>query len=386
MKNAFLALLVTLSTALALSGSGSSKFTNLQEQQLGEILEEVRDKHDVPALAAAIVTADGEIVYEVVGVRKRGSSKKAERSDLFHLGSCTKPFTGWLAGWAVENGKLRWDSTLGEIFPRQSKRWKEEKRGITLAQLLTHRSGIEGDLPGGFDRWPKQKRPMVVGRDTAKQRIDLVEAFERDRLHSQPGTKFAYCNTNQILAAAMIEEATGTSWEDLLEQNLLQPLGIADAGQGPMGKTGPIDQPWQHEAKGNPVPPLPEADNPEVMGPAGRLHISMESWGKFALEILRGARGQGTLLSKQTYAELTTGDDECTKGSWFCSRDASGSTERLEHAGSNTMNHAFARIYSQKGFAVLVATNQGGAEDTPGMRACVELEDRLSNLLSEAEL
>jgi D-alanyl-D-alanine carboxypeptidase len=136
----------------------------LNSESLAEVLEEVRAKHDVPALGAAIVTEDGPVLIEVVGVRKRGDKTKAEKGDMFHLGSCTKAFTGWLAGWAVENGKLRWDSKLSETFPRESRKWSAQHKQITLEQLLTHRAGFHSDasveipeqLPKGLDHWPRQ--------------------------------------------------------------------------------------------------------------------------------------------------------------------------------------------------------------------------------------
>jgi D-alanyl-D-alanine carboxypeptidase len=363
--------------------------SGLDSASLAAVLEEVRAKHDVPALGAAIVTEEGPVLIEVVGVRKRGDRTKAQKNDMFHLGSCTKAFTGWLAGWAVENGKLRWDSTLGEIFPPQTRRWPESHKNITLEQLLMHRSGIEADakrdrlvrLPGGLGRWPGQTREKINGRETKKQRLDFVGVSDELPLSSEPGTTYAYSNNNQILAAAMIEEVTGKPWEDLLEELVYQPLGMKEVGQGPMGKPGLIRQPWQHEDNGKPIAPGPGADNPEVMGPSGRLHMSLDSWSRFVAEIVRGSRGNGKLLGKKTYEELLD-LPEYTRGCWIPeAHDNNGQPTSFAHAGSNTYNHALARIYPARNLAILVVTNQGSVENTPGMLACIELQRRLSERL-----
>jgi CubicO group peptidase (beta-lactamase class C family) len=359
----------------------------LESESLAALLEEVRAKHDVPALGAAIVTEDGPVLIEVVGVRKRGDRTKAQKNDMFHLGSCTKAFTGWLAGWAVENGKLRWDSTLGEIFPRESRKWSEAQKGITLKQLLTHRSGIEGDLPGGNDRWRHQSSPKVDGRETKRQRLEMVEALSDHSLASEPGSTYTYCNTNQILAAAMVEQVTRKPWETLIEELIFRPLAMREVGQGPMGQRGRIEQPWQHTVSGEGVDPVPQNDAPEVMGPSGRLHMSLDSWGQFAAEILRAARGQGTLLKKQTYQELL-GGDSYTKGCWRSGgNNEHGQALVLSHSGSNRMNRALASIHPPGNFAILVATNQGGTEpDTPGSKVCQELVERLIDMCRQQEI
>ena len=364
----------------------------LDSESLSALLEEVRTKHDLPALAAAVVTDSGPVLIEVVGVRKRGDRTKAQKNDMFHLGSCSKAFTGWLAAWAVENGKLRWDSTLGEVFPRQSRKWPASHKQITLGQLLTHVSGIQADasrerlsrLPKGLDYWPRQSGPEVKGRETKKQRLEFVEAAGELPLATDPGTTFAYSNNNQILAAAMIEEATGKPWEDLLEEQIFRPLQMKETGHGSMGKPGPIKQPWQHEENGTPIPPDPRLADPEVMGPSSRLHMSMDSWARFVAEILRGAQGKGTLLKKETYDDILR-PPGYTKGCWESGVETGGDrATSLVHAGSNTWNFAIADIRPSENFAILVATNQGDLQprETPPKigDACRELVARLMEM------
>jgi CubicO group peptidase (beta-lactamase class C family) len=360
----------------------------LDSGALATLLEEVRTKHDVPALAAAVVTEDGPVLVEVVGVRKRGERTRAERNDMFHLGSCTKAFTGWLAGWAVENGKLRWDSTLGEVFPLESRRLQDNQKQITLEQLVTHRSGITGDLPKGLDHWPRQSRPVVNGRETMKQRQDFVKALGESPLQTEPGETYAYCNSNQILAAAMIEKTAGKPWEILLEELLFRPLGMKETGQGPMvTRGGPARQPYQHERNGQPTDAAPQADNPEVLGPSGRLHMSLDSWGRFVAEILRGARGKGTLLKQETYNELLK-PPGYNRGCWLSQGpDDSGRATRLGHTGSNNVNYCRAEVYPAENFAILVAANQGDSlPGSPGKSACDEIEQRLAQLWRERQV
>lgn len=110
----------------------------------------------------------------------------------------------------------------------------------------------------------------------------------------------------------------------------------------------------------------------------------MDSWSRFVAEILRGARGNGTLLKPETYRELLK-PLGYTKGCWSSSgEDPAGNAVSLEHSGSNNSNFSIVRIYPAENFAVLVATNQGAAQsDTPGNLACHELLNRMVQLLGD---
>ena len=382
---AIIALLLAVSATAEVITAKAEGAPPLDSASLVALLEEIRTKHDVPALAGAIITEEGPVLVEVAGVRKRGERTPAEKNDMFHLGSCTKAFTGWLAGWAVEKGMLRWDSTLGEVFPQESRRLPDKHKKITLEQLVTHRSGITGDLPKGLDYWPRQSRPVVNGRETKKQRQDFVKTLGETPLQTEPGEVYAYCNSNQILAAAMVEEVSGKPWENLIDELLCCPLGMNETGQGPMvTRGGPARQPYQHERNGSPAIAAPHADNPEVLGPAGRLHMSLDSWGRFVAEILRGARGKGTLLKQETYDELLK-PPGYNKGCWLSQGpDESGRASRLGHSGSNNVNYCTAEIYPGDNFAILVAANQGDSlPGAPGKSACDELLNRMEQMWRE---
>ena len=87
-----------------------------QAPGLNDELEQTRVKHGLPALAAAVVK-DGKIVASgAVGVRALGSAVKVTIGDRFHLGSDTKAMTATLAGMMVDEGKLQWTSTIGDVL------------------------------------------------------------------------------------------------------------------------------------------------------------------------------------------------------------------------------------------------------------------------------
>ena len=88
--------------------------------------------------------------HGVAGVRKKGTAERITLDDRFHLGSCTKAMTATLVAMLVEEGKLNWTTTLGELFADTPGAWASPWEKVTLRQVLAHRSGAaaqKGDIP-----------------------------------------------------------------------------------------------------------------------------------------------------------------------------------------------------------------------------------------------
>ena len=122
------------------------------------------------------------------------------------------------------------------------------------------------------------------------------------------GKKYAYSNVGYSIVGAMAEKVTGTSWEDLMQREVFEPLNLTDAGFGPP-KSGDemLEQPRGHRAAlVGKVSVDDQADNSPIMGPAGTVHMTLGNLCTFASEHLRGDLGAGTLLSPETYQLLHT--------------------------------------------------------------------------------
>jgi CubicO group peptidase (beta-lactamase class C family) len=98
------------------------------DKELASYLE----RYKLPAVAAAVVK-DGRIVAAgVAGTRRIGTVTPVALQDRFHIGSDTKAMTSLLAAILVEEGKLRWNSTVGEIYPDLLDKMAPGVKDITL--------------------------------------------------------------------------------------------------------------------------------------------------------------------------------------------------------------------------------------------------------------
>jgi CubicO group peptidase (beta-lactamase class C family) len=378
MPQRFLRAVVCNLLLISLAGSAVAIPLHADEvttRAVSEILERYRENNEVPALAAAIVRLGKPTVVAAVGVRKRGDETPVEPADKFHLGSCTKVMTATLIARLVEQGKLKWNAPLGKLFPDLDEDIAPQLREVTLAHLLAHQSTLE-DLEIG-DYWK-----ISAEKDLAKQRLEAVRRAVQQKSDKTAGKTFHYANINYIVAGSAAEQATGKTWEELIQTELFDPLKMASAGHGSMATPGKVDQPWSHRGDGEVVRPGPYGDNPTVIGPAGRVHCSLEDWAAFVTDQLRGAQGKQGVVQPQSYTQLHTPEFEgsgYTRGGWGTPGTPWG--KGLAHDGSNTLNYSTAMLIPEKGLAILVVSNQGApGVDKSGATACQQARGALLKL------
>jgi CubicO group peptidase (beta-lactamase class C family) len=328
---------------------------------LDTLLEAVRAKTRVPALAGAIVTSRGLVAQGAVGIRAVGSDAKVTQADLWHIGSCTKSMTATLVARLVEQGVLHWNTTLAAAFPKLAPAMDPAWRGVTLDLLLHNRGGAPRtlDAHGLWQRlWAHRGNPVQARRL-------LLEGVTAHPPDSKPGTKYEYSNAGFAMAGHVAETMAGKPYEALLQEQVCKPLGMTTVGFGAPGTASEVDQPRGHVERGGTlvaVTPGPRADNPPAITPAGRVHLSLADWGRYVSFHL-AARQPGaktTFLRPATVLRLHTplpGQDYAM--GWGTTQRAWGGAV-LTHTGSNTMWYAVTWLAPQKDFAVLVTCNVGG--------------------------
>ena len=324
-------------------------------KDVSSLLAPIIAKHDVPGMAAAVVR-NGEIVaLGGAGVRTRGKRDKIAVADRFHIGSDTKAMTAMLCGILVDEGKLRWDQTLGETFPELKKSMHADYQAVTLEHLLTHRGGAPGALENDavWGKLWKHKGTPISARRLLLQNVTALPP------EAPPGSRFIYSNAGYAIAGHMAETVMGRSWEILMREKIFRPLEMASAGFGAPGSRATNSQPRGHKADSSPVEPGPGADNPVGIGPAGIVHCSIEDWSKFVAANLPS--GKTKLVKPETLQKLHTpapGDPNYAMGWIVVDGQPWAGGPALTHAGSNTMWFAVAWLAPAKDFAVLVACNQ----------------------------
>ena len=274
-----------------------------QERHTEALLIRLREQHELPALAAVVVSSDTTLGLVVTGIRRQGQPEMVEPADRFHLGSMGKAITATVIARLVEEGKLSWTTRPVDLFPELASAVHPGYRDITIEQLLRHDAGTP----------PYDSTTEIRGagaRAGSGSPRDQRRAFSiwllQQRPHVTPGTRPEYSNAGYPVAAAMAEAATGETWESLVESRLARPLGI-NLTYG-LPARGDSAQPWGHKPKsaflGLAISPnAVELQAPKdgwalgvIFEPAGDYSLSLADYAKFLQMHLAGLAGRDGLL------------------------------------------------------------------------------------------
>jgi CubicO group peptidase (beta-lactamase class C family) len=328
---------------------------------LASLITDLRKEKQLVGLAA-MVTVDGKVMASAAeGERKKGSGVPVQLGDRWHLGSISKSITATMIARLIDSGRMKWSDTVGKSFPDAAihQDWKP----VTLRQLLTHSSGA----PANFSFDVLLQQPPLGPECTRARRKAVLDVLAKKPAYP-PGKKFVYSNVGFTIAAAMAEAATGKTWDDLLKQEVFEPLELTAAGFGPpKSPSKTLDQPRGHRTLlGWKTSADDQTDNTLIMGPAGAVHMTLGDLCKYAAEHLRGELGTGKLLTAETFKRLHTPELDQYACGWVVKEPGYEIPYTTYwHNGSNTMWYALVVFIPGKNMVVAVTSNDGdiaGAE------------------------
>jgi CubicO group peptidase (beta-lactamase class C family) len=334
----------------------------IYSSRMATVLDSLRYAMGFPALSCAIVTDTGITEAEAAGCRRYGGAKNVTVDDKFQLGSCTKSFTAVLMGILVDEGLISWNTPLSKIFPEFDNSMIDQYRIVTVSHLLAHCAGFMRD-------------PIIKPASASvRQRRYEITGWALKQAPAKQIGEYLYSNLGYIIAGAVIEKLTNKTYEEVLTEKVLIPLGLTSAGFGVPGTEGLEDQPLQHTAAHAPVRAVSDAQLDPFYNPAGGLYMSVKDWGKYVQWVLTAETGKNQKLLKNETAKMITspqvdiGNGEYYAFGWGISNADWAGGKTLSHSGSTGFNYATAVIAVPKKYAILLMSNQGaiGSEWTLG--------------------
>lgn len=173
---------------------------------------------------SVVVVDEGKIVLEKgYGSADRKSGRSNDVDTIFRVGSVSKQFTAAAVLLLASEGKLALTDPVSKYFPSYPQ--ANLTLGgveVTLHHLLSQTSGLPN--PGATPAFAEVvwKRAM----EPAEQ-IGFVQDLP---LVAKPGSQFSYLNYNYLLAALVVEQISGQSYETFLKERFFAPLGMSASG------------------------------------------------------------------------------------------------------------------------------------------------------------
>ncbi|MGW1195451.1 serine hydrolase domain-containing protein [Streptomyces sp. NPDC002536] len=358
--------------ALGRTGTAGAFDTDRWQRRLDELLT----THRIPGAVLAVLSG-GEIHELASGVLHTGTGVETTTDSVFQIGSVSKGYTAALVLSLADAGKLDLDQPVVTILPDFALTDAEAARTITPRQLLNHTSGIEGDYVNDTGR----------GDDCLARYVDGTRNVG---LTNPPGATMSYSSTAYNVLGRIVEVVTGRTWDEALKELICDPLGLRQtmtlpeevlrfrAAMGHMGEPGE-----------DPTPTPLWNMLPRSAGPYGGISATAADVVRFArLFIDGGTAPDGTRVLSTTAVEAMLTREVDMPDQWFLGAhwglgwglfDWDGA-RGFGHDGSTFGQLAYLRAIPEKGLAIALLTNGGGAAPKVHEALCRELSAELAGV------
>jgi CubicO group peptidase (beta-lactamase class C family) len=181
--------------------------------KLDGIADDLMHKSGIPGMAVAVVHGGKTVYAKGFGVKDVRSGDKVDADTVFQLASVSKPVAATVVAHQVGVNAIGWDAPVLSKLPWFALSDPAVTRMVTVSDMLSHRSGLPdhaGDLleDMGYDR---------------RQVLDRLRQLPLDPFR----ISYAYTNFGFTAGAETVAASAGKPWEDLADDVLFRPLGMA---------------------------------------------------------------------------------------------------------------------------------------------------------------
>ena len=311
-------------------------------------------KNKIAGSSVAVVDLNGIVLSEGFGMADKENNIRANSSTLFPIASVTKTFTGIAIMQLVEKGLIDLDKPVADYIPGLSLPNGEENI-ITTRMLLTHHSGIQGDILYNWYLPEVSKDPFIF-----EQVTDLINnagtIFTPGKLHS-------YSNAGYSLLGVLIHNVSGTGYVEYIHSNIFEPLGMKNsivfAGEA-------ADQIIARGYTGNKSTSMPM----KLGIPAGGIALTADDAAKYMMGVIGSYHGDNSLLKQETILQMMTQQNSnvaLDKGfsiglTWFLQDQV---TKYASHRGELPPYYAMMTILPELKTGVFISVNTSSAANVP---------------------
>ena len=198
--------------------SQSSAVGSELEQEISAFLTELYPD-DEPGISVILAKGDEILYRNGHGMANLEHNISISPEMVFRLGSLTKQMTTASIMMLAEEGLLQVDDPITQYFPN----YPTHGYTITLRHLMTHTSGIIDFL--AIEEFPEIEKEDITA-------MDVIDFFKNQPMNFAPGEAYSYTNSGYVMLGAIIEQLTGQSYEDFVQERIFTPLGMDNTYHG----------------------------------------------------------------------------------------------------------------------------------------------------------
>ena len=364
--NKQLTLLLALLLSFTISAQEESKSTEQFQDEIDKKIPQLLQDFSIPG-AALVIIENGEIVlHKCYGFADIEKGVKVTTKTGFNIGSISKTVTAWGVIKLVQEGKIDLDAPAEKYLTRWNLPESEfDSNKVTIRRLLSHTAGLS--LPSvsaelSFDNLPTIEE-WLNGKNDGLGKLEII---------LEPGTKWVYSGGGYGLLQLIIEEVTGQKFEDYMQVEMLDSLGMQHSSFKIDDKVLSASA-IPYDRFGEPT----DFGLYTVQAAAG-LHTTLEDFIRFAFASLpehKDHQKYNSVLPVKTVQQMMEPAPNTTIGGWkyglgYQTVHIDTSSVFIGHSGSNNGWEASFRLHPATNSGFIVLTNGGGGNDLCNLLFC----------------
>ena len=254
------------------------------------LAEKALKDFETPGLAIAIVKDDKVLLVKGYGVREVGGKEPVTENTLFAIASCSKAFTAGSVASLIDEGKMKWDDRLSQHLTGFRLADPLADREVTLRDSMSHRHGLS--------------RHDVLWIKSPWSREEIIQRMAYIAPTTSFRSTFEYNNLMFLAAGQAAGKANGSSWEDVVQKKIFNPLGMkAACFSTTVVEKREHARPHRRDEERK-VESFPW-DNIDNVGPAGSINAcvgELSQW--LRVQLNEGKLGDRRILSTATIKEM----------------------------------------------------------------------------------
>ncbi|WP_298756920.1 serine hydrolase [uncultured Psychroserpens sp.] len=343
--------------SLALYGQKNAQEINSFTKDLDQKIPKLLQEFTVPGAAITIIENGELVLQKAYGYADVDTKTKVTAQTGFNIGSISKTIAAWGIMKLVEKGKIDLDVPAENYLTRWKLPESEfDSKQVTVRRLLSHTAGLSLH---GYPGWTPDDRLSTIeeslnGRNNGPGRVEMI---------MEPGTKWKYSGGGYTILQLIVEEVTGQKFEDYLQAQVLDPLGMTSSSYT-IDKTILDNSSFEYDNFGEQI----DFELFTAQAAAG-LHTTIEDFTRFAYASLfthKDNKKYNSVLTQKTVEDMMK-PAPASNGSYglgYQVQSIPGVSYTLKgHGGANTGWHAFFRVNPDTNDGFIMITNGGSGHN-----------------------
>ncbi len=347
------------------------------QDSLTQKLTKIAEGTVVPGFSVAVVSQDKIHYKKSFGYADIATQRPYETSTIQNIGSTSKTFIGVAIMHAVEQGLFTLDTPINDILSTKIIHPKYPETPITIRHLAAHTSGIK-DTNKFFikdyvpiNHTKAQRKDMALAqkiiwklrsKSTWMSLSEFLHAYltpngayySKKNFKDKPGTVYSYTNAGAGLAALVLQEASGMSFEDYTRKYIFEPIKMENTGWS----FDKVDM-KKHATLYHPKKVAVQPQYTLCTFPDGGLLTSVDDLAAYTQEVLRMVAGESAIITQASGQEMITNRLPNSKKKsdagygvfWDVAKTAAG------HGGSDPGANSLLYFFPEQNIGVLFIVN-----------------------------